>query len=122
MDTDPGGTDLSERQCYYAVSPPGEAAWVADQHRRLAVSSSSAGPSGTQHNAMKRARDSGDTAADVDMETSRRSITPVQRSSRNKGPLTKSRLTCHGGGNKLFLGGVNIMCWICTMQQYCSTF
>ena len=44
---------------------------------------------------MKRARDSGDsgdTAADVDMEMSRRSITPVQRSSRNKGPLTKSRL------------------------------
>ena len=69
MDTDPGGTDLSERQCYYAVSPPGEAAWVADQHRRQAASSSSAGPSGTQHNAMKRARDSGDTAADVDMET-----------------------------------------------------
>ena len=92
MDTDPGGTDLSERQCYYAVSPPGEAAWVADQHRRLAVSSSSAGPSGTQHNVMKRARDSGDTTADVDMETNRRSIAPVQRSSRNKGPLTKSRL------------------------------
>ena len=69
MDTDPGGTDLSERQCYYGVSPPGEAAWVADQHRRLAASSSSAGPSGTQHNALKRARDSGDTAADVDMET-----------------------------------------------------
>ena len=41
---------------------------------------------------MKRARDSGDTAADVDMETNRRSIAPVQRSSRNKGPLTKSRL------------------------------
>ena len=42
---------------------------VADQHRRQAASSSSAGPSGTQHNPMKRARDSGDTAADVDMET-----------------------------------------------------
>ena len=53
----------------YKCSAAGEAAWVADQHRRLAASSSSAGPSGTQHNAMKRARDSGDTAADVDMET-----------------------------------------------------
>ena len=43
---------------------------MADHYRRQAASSSSAGPSVTQHNAMKRARDSGDTVADVlDMET-----------------------------------------------------
>ena len=36
----------------------------------------------------RAARDSGDTAVDVDMETGRRSIAPVQRSSRNKGPMS----------------------------------
>ena len=41
----------------YCVSPPGEAAWVVDQYRRIEWVE--AGPSGTRINILKRSLDGG---------------------------------------------------------------
>ena len=57
VEEDPGNMDLRERVCLYCVSPPGEAAWVAEHYQRQEAAGSSAGPSGTQANILKRSLD-----------------------------------------------------------------
>eukprot|EP00092_Neocalanus_flemingeri_P023416 GFUD01025387.1.p1 GENE.GFUD01025387.1~~GFUD01025387.1.p1 ORF type:complete len:665 (+),score=258.42 GFUD01025387.1:184-1995(+) len=50
--TDGGQCETRDRLALYCVSPPGEAAWVVDQYRRLG--GSVAGTSGTRTNNLKR--------------------------------------------------------------------
>ena len=70
--------ELRERQCFYCVSPPGEAAWVMDYQARLARGGP--GPSWSQASCNKRARD-GDEEEEVntEMETDSGSVQEVSK-------------------------------------------